>query len=41
MEEAHISRYTILPGSTKMYYDLREVYLWEGMKRYIVEFVTK
>ena len=26
MEEAHSSRYSIHPGSTKMYRDLREVY---------------
>ncbi|KAH0720138.1 hypothetical protein KY284_005168 [Solanum tuberosum] len=29
MEEAHSSRYSIHPGSTKMYRDLREVY-WPG-----------
>ncbi|XP_070033024.1 uncharacterized protein [Nicotiana tomentosiformis] len=29
LEEAHISRYTIHPGSTKMYYDLKQFYWWE------------
>ncbi|WMV49184.1 hypothetical protein MTR67_042569 [Solanum verrucosum] len=41
MEEAHSSRYSIHPGSTKMYRDLREVYWWNGMKKGIVEFVAK
>ena len=41
MAEAHSSRYSIHPGSTKMYQDLREVYWWSGMKRDIAEFVSK
>ena len=41
MEEAHSSRYSIHPGSTKMYRDLREVYWWSNMKKGIVEFVAK
>ena len=41
MAEAHSSKYSIHPGSTKMYHDLREVYWWSGMKRDIAEFVSK
>ena len=41
MEETHSSRYLIHPDSTKMYRDLREVYWWNGMKKGIVEFVSK
>nr|AAV31171.1 Putative polyprotein, identical [Solanum tuberosum] len=41
MEEAHSSRYSIHPGFTKMYRDLREVYWWNGMKKGIAEFVAK
>ncbi|XP_049373445.1 uncharacterized protein LOC125838428 [Solanum verrucosum] len=41
MEEAHSFRYSIHPGSTKMYCDLREVYWWNGMKKDIAEFVVK
>ena len=37
--EAHGSRYSIHPGSTKMYHDLKEIYWWEGMKRDISKFV--
>ncbi|WMV29512.1 hypothetical protein MTR67_022897 [Solanum verrucosum] len=41
MEKAHNSRFSIHPGSTKMYCDLREVYWWSSMKRFISEFVVK
>ncbi|WMV18994.1 hypothetical protein MTR67_012379 [Solanum verrucosum] len=41
LEEAHSSRYSIYPGATKMYHDLREVYWWNGMKRDIEGFVAK
>ena len=41
MEEDHSSRYSIHPGSTKMYRDLREVYWWEGIKKKIAKFVVK
>ena len=41
LEEAHSSRYSIHPGSTKMYRDIREVYWWEGMEKDIAEFVSK
>ncbi|KAH0715068.1 hypothetical protein KY284_007973 [Solanum tuberosum] len=39
--EDHSSRYSIHPGFTKMYRDLREVYWWNGMKKGIAEFVVK
>ena len=41
LEEALGSRYSINPGSTKMYLDLREIYWWEGLKTDIQEFVAK
>ena len=42
LAEAHNSRYSIHPGATKMYRDLREVYWWDGTKRDIIEdFVSK
>ncbi|KAH0720291.1 hypothetical protein KY284_005321 [Solanum tuberosum] len=41
IEEAHSSRYSIYPGSIKMYHDLREVYWWSSMKKGIAEFVAK
>ena len=41
LEEAHDLRYSIHPGATKMYRDLREVYWWNGMKKDIAGFVAK
>ena len=41
MEEAHSSAYAMHPGSTKMYHTLREHYWWKGMKKEIVNFVTR
>ena len=41
LEEAHGSCKSIHPGSTKMYYDLREVFLWKGLKKDIEKFVVK
>ena len=41
MEEAHFSAYSIHPGSTKMYHDLKDTYWWNGMKRDVVDFVSK
>ena len=41
MKEDHSFRYSIHPGSTKMYRDLREIYLWNVMKKGIAEFVAK
>jgi hypothetical protein len=41
MDEAHNSAYSIHPGSTKMYMDIRQKYWWSGMKADIARFVTK
>ena len=38
--EVHGSRYSIHPGSTKMYHDLKQTYWWDGMKKDIAEFVA-
>nr|GEV48780.1 hypothetical protein [Tanacetum cinerariifolium] len=40
MDEAHTFRYLIHPGADKMYYDLRDLYWWLGMKRDIAEHVS-
>nr|GEY11108.1 hypothetical protein [Tanacetum cinerariifolium] len=39
MDEAHKSKYSIHPGADKMCYDLRDRYLWPGMKNDIAEYV--
>ncbi|GJV45566.1 putative reverse transcriptase domain-containing protein [Tanacetum coccineum] len=41
MDEAHTSRYSIHSGADKMYYDLRDLYWWPGMKKDIVEYVSR
>ena len=41
MEEAHSSAYAMHMGSTKMYHTLREHYWWRGMKKDVVEFVSR
>ena len=38
--EAHESAYSIHPGSTKMYLDLKEKYWWYGLKRDMAEYVA-
>nr|CAE04480.3 OSJNBa0029L02.21 [Oryza sativa Japonica Group] len=40
LQEAHESPYSIHPGSTKMYLDLKGKYWWVSMKREIAEFVA-
>jgi hypothetical protein len=40
LREAHDSAYSIHPGSTKMYKDLKTHYWWYGMKRDIAEYVS-
>ena len=39
--EAHSSRYSIHPGATKMYRDLKQHFWWSRMKRDIVDFVAQ
>ncbi|KAJ9556410.1 hypothetical protein OSB04_011024 [Centaurea solstitialis] len=39
LEEAHKSRFSIHPGATKMYRDLRTDYWWPGMKREVARYV--
>ncbi|WVZ50768.1 hypothetical protein U9M48_001993 [Paspalum notatum var. saurae] len=41
MTEAHCTKYSIHPGSTKMYQDLKKLFWWRRMKRDIAEFVAK
>ncbi|GJV49655.1 putative reverse transcriptase domain-containing protein [Tanacetum coccineum] len=33
LDEAHISKYSIHPSVDKMYYDLRDLYRWSGMRK--------
>jgi hypothetical protein len=39
-DEAHLSKFSIHPGSTKMYQDLKENFLWSNMKVDIAKYVS-
>ncbi|GJZ48826.1 putative reverse transcriptase domain-containing protein [Tanacetum coccineum] len=41
MHESHKSKYSIHPGSDKMYQDLKKLYWWPNMKAIITEYVVK
>jgi hypothetical protein len=41
LHEAHDSAYSIHPGSTKMYHDLKSIYWWYGKKRDVAEYVAQ
>jgi hypothetical protein len=41
LDEAHTSRYSIHPGSTKIYHDLRQKFWWTRMKREIACYVSE
>jgi hypothetical protein len=40
LREAHESAYSLHPGSTKMYNDLKQHFWWYGMKREVAEYVA-
>ena len=40
LTEAHSSRYSIHPGATRIYRDLKQHFWWSRMKRDIVDFVA-
>ena len=39
--EAYGSRYSIHPGTTKMYHDPKQIYWLDGLKKDIEEYVAK
>ncbi|KAJ9541893.1 hypothetical protein OSB04_028399 [Centaurea solstitialis] len=41
LDEAHKSKFSIRPGATKMYRDLKTDYWWPGMKRDVARYVEK
>ena len=41
LKEAHNMSYTIHPGGTKMYRDLRKTFWWNNMKRVIAQYVAQ
>jgi hypothetical protein len=41
LDEAHMLRYSIHPGSTKMYHDVKQQFWWTRMKREIACYVSE
>ncbi|GKE67682.1 putative reverse transcriptase domain-containing protein, partial [Tanacetum coccineum] len=41
MHESHTSKYSIHPGSNKMYQDLKKLYWWQNIKAEIATYVSK
>jgi hypothetical protein len=41
LKEAHYTPYSIHPGGTKMYQDLKEQFWWHGMKREIAFYIAR
>jgi hypothetical protein len=41
LDEVHLSKFSIHPGSTKMYQDLRRNFWWTKMKREIAKYVSE
>jgi hypothetical protein len=41
LDEAHLSKFSMHPGSKKMYHDLRSLYWWTRMKREIAKYISE
>ena len=41
LDEAHKSKYTLHPGATKMYHNLKSVYWWPGLKSDVTKYVAR
>ena len=41
LQQAHNSRFSIHPGNTKMYRDMKRYYHWSGMKKDVATFVSQ
>jgi hypothetical protein len=41
LDEAHLSKFSMHPGSTKMYHDLKPLYWWTRKKREIAQYVSE
>ena len=41
LKEFHCSSFSVHPGGTKMFHDLRRQYYWSGIKKHVGEFVHR
>ena len=40
LQEAHCTPYSVHPGATKIYHDVKEMYWWSRMKKDVAQFVA-
>ena len=40
LQEAHYAPYSVHPGATKMYHDIKTTYWWSGLKKEVAKFVA-
>ena len=41
LEEAHFAAYSVHLGATKMYHEIKDLYWWDGLKKYVADYVSK
>ena len=41
LDECHRSKFSIHPGSNKMYRDIKQQYWWKGIKRDVARYISK
>ena len=41
LEEAHFAAYSVYPGTTKMYHNIKDLYWWDGLKKDVADYVAK
>jgi hypothetical protein len=41
LDEAHLSKFSMHPGSNKMYHDLRSLYWWTRMRQEIAKYISE
>src|SRR5262249_39245681 len=40
LREAHFTPYSVHPGATKMYHDVKDMYWWSGLKKDVAQFIS-
>ena len=41
LDESHTTPYSLHPGTTKMYQDVKSLYWWPGLKKDVVDYVAR
>ena len=40
LEKVHFAAYSVYPGATKMYHNIKDLYWWNRMKKDVADFVS-